>query len=287
MLTRVSLVIVFVLIPIAAVQSGETVRDESLGFTLVLPDGFLRLPVERMVEAKTEEPKTVHGFFLPDAETGHANVLVLIKWLPGILPQEPIDPRQLPAGLKGRLFKTRWQGFDLDAFEIPGERNGVEWISLNVQVPLKQKAIQIDVAGPITSKDELRSHLASILQGLHGETNWTHSNPSAATTSDQNPDAPLGAALWAVPAGIVLVGCVVLWLISRHSRQGTVLVLAVLIWLCGSVVGGHMTRMSQLVAGGLKMLGFAGGILGISDLVAKKKSDPSKTDQRTGQDGPA
>ena len=79
-----------------------------------------------------------------------------------------------------------------------------------------------------------------------------------------------------IAAGVfVLIGLVALLLISKKSPKGTILVLAIGIWMAGSSSGETKIRELLLLAGALKLLGSAGVILGIVDLVRKRKTNVS------------
>ncbi len=91
--------------------------------------------------------------------------------------------------------------------------------------------------------------------------------PSSPVASSQN----YGIILLAFAIMFVLGGLVVLWLVSRKASKGTVLAIAVGIYVAGLALASIRVREIMVLSGALKMLGFAGGILGIVDLVGKRK----------------
>ncbi len=242
---------------------GETVVDDARGFTLTLPEGFVRDPY--LVRAA---PAIVHGFILGDPNDDQLDIILFIEQMRGTIGRERLKPEGLPPGFQGRMFTTRWQGFDVDAFELPEQLGEIKTITYNVQIPLKRAAIQVKLFGPADRKAELRALLAKTLGGLEGESNWIQSAmPSSPVASSQN----YGVILLAFAIMFVLGGLVVLWLVSRKASKGTVLAIAVGIYVAGLALASIRVREIMVLSGALKMLGFAGGILGIVDLVGKRK----------------
>ena len=74
---------------------------------------------------------------------------------------------------------------------------------------------------------------------------------------------------------VVVGGLIGLWFISRIAPKGTVLVIAIGIWVCGALIGDVHIRELLMLAGAMKMLGFAGGILGLVDFF-RRRTPPDK-----------
>lgn len=257
-------------------RAGETIVDKSLGFTLSLPEGFVAKP-----DLIAAAPDIAHAFVLGDLTDDQPDIMLFIERMGGVIPREPLSPEQLPPGFQGRLFTMKWQGFDVDAFEVPEQLNGVEMLTYNVQIPLKHKAIQVKLFGPADREAELRGLLSEILAGLEGESNWI---PSAVPSLPVTESPRYGIILLAGAVMIVLGGLVVLWLISRTAPKGAVLVIAVGIWIFGMMLSDIRIREIMLFSGAMKMLGIAGGILGIIDLVRKRKSKRRQSAEIKGEE---
>jgi hypothetical protein len=69
---------------------------------------------------------------------------------------------------------------------------------------------------------------------------------------------------------IVVGGLVALWFISRKVPKGVTLGIAAAIYFVGMTLASVRVREVVMLAGALKMLGFAGGILGIVDLLRNR-----------------
>lgn len=252
-------------------QAGamETLVDDARGFSLTLPDGLV--PAPDLVGAS---PDIVHGFVLGDPTDDEVDIMLFIEEMHGTIGRERLKVEDLPPGFEGRVFTTSWGGFEVDAFEVPEQLGEIEVITFNVQIPLKRSAIQVKLFGPADRKAELKKLLSRTLAGLEGESNWIQSAvPLSPVASSRN----YGTILLAFAIALILGGLIVLWLVSRSAPRGTVLVIAAAIYFAGMALEGIRVREVLMLAGALKMLGFAGGMLGIVDLVRKREPRERKT----------
>ena len=249
--------------------AGETVVDDARGFTLTLPDGF-----EQNSELAGAAPDIIHAFVLGDPTDDELDIILFIEKMQGTIGRERLKPEDMPPGFQGRLFTTTWQGFDVDAFAVPEQLGEIETITYNVQIPLKRAAIQVKLFGSVDREPELKTLLAEILAGLDGESNWTQSAaPFSSMTSSRN----YGTILLVFAIVLILGGLVVLWLVSRRAPKGAVLAIAAAIYCAGLSLASIRVREIIMLTGALKMLGFAGGILGVVDLVRRRKPRDQST----------
>ena len=256
------LICVLLLANLPELGAGETVIDRAQGFTLVLPDGFVRHPDLK----DTSEIK--HAFVLGDLNDDEFDIFLLIKAMKGAIGREQLPLTELPPGFKGRLFRMKWQGFEVDAFEVPEHLIDTATITYNVQIPLKRAAIQLSLFGPAERKEELERLLPRIVEGLEGESNWTGtvSGASWITASKNYRLILIGFAIV-----FVLGGLIVFCFISRKTPHGTVLAIAGGIYMASWAIDDVKVREVVLLAGAMRMLGFAGGILGVVDLIRRRR----------------
>jgi len=213
-------------------------------------------------------PGIVHGFMLGDPTDDELDIILLIEKMSGTMGPELLKPEDMPPGFQGRLFTTQWQGFDIDAFAVPEEVGEIKTITYNAQVPLKQAAIQVKLFGPLDRDSELQALLGQILAGLEGESNWS---PSAARSPLAASSQNYGFALLGFAIVFFLGGLVALWLVSKMAPKGTVLAIAAVIYMASFPLAQIPIREIIGLSGVLRMLGFAGGILGIVDLLRNRK----------------
>lgn len=249
--------------------AGETVVNEEYGFTLKLPHGFTENP-----DLVGAAPNIVQGFVLGDPTDDVMDIALLIEDMGGVIGRERLKPEDMPPGFPGRLFTTQWQGLEVDALTVLEQIGEIKTITYNVQIPLKRSAIQVKLFGPIDRDAELTMLLAETLGGLRGESNWIRSAaPSTALTTSQN----YSYVLLAFATVFIIGGLVALLLIGRRTPRGTILAIAAVLYAVGWAFASIRVREILLLSGSLQMLGFGGVILGIVDLLRKRKPPDQHT----------
>ena len=234
---------------------AEQLDDPNLKFSLTIPDGFVRDP--QLAQAR---PDYIHAF--RKAEPQDIGIVIIIERMRGTIARERLDVTKAPPGFAGRVLTVNWRDFELDAVELPQEVNGILTVNYIVQVPLKPEAISISVTGRRDRKDQILELTNTLLGSLQGDSNWLRT--SAPPVLTQSPNYGL---LILVPCAIFIIGgFVVLWLVRRVSRRGTVLGLAVLIYAVSWTIAPGETRETRATVGAVRALGFAGLLLGLFDL---------------------
>lgn len=249
---------IIVLLP--AVSLADTFRDDTLGFSLVLPDGFVR-------QDAPPHPDIVHSFALPVPGSNPPQILLLIERMRAQISNERFAPH-LPPDFSGTLSDRRWQGFVLDAVEIHEQLAGQELVTYNVQVPLSPEAIQLRLVGSAQVAQRLDKLLDQILAGLHGKTNWLRSIAPAALSSSVH----YASMLFIITIVLLISGLVVLLLVSRKTPRGTVLFIAFAIYVIGWALPDSRVRELRLLEGLFKMLGSGGILLGLVMLFVKRRA---------------
>ena len=156
----------------------------------------------------------------------------------------------------------------MDGFTVPEQVGEVKTITLNVQIPLKKCGIQIKLFSAADRESELRSILATVLNNLRGETNWTTGNVALRrlTASDN-----YGAILLALAVGFILVGLIALLIISRKSARGTVLAIACVFYAASWIIPDSPIRELKMLTGTMRLFGCIAGVLGVVDAVRKRR----------------
>jgi hypothetical protein len=254
---------------IGRASAAETVENAELRMALTMPDGFS--PDAQVTAAQRD---FVHAFRRANSASG-VDDLIIVERMRGTIGRERLDRQQLPRDFTGRLSTAQWQGFELDVIELPETLEGRQIINYNVQVPLKPEAIQLRVIGPRGEATRLRELLDNLLSGLKGESNW------ATVPSPAQSPGPVSPAWGGAPRNygvIILVSCIlavvtgvaVLWLISRRTPRGTVLILAIVIYATSWAIGSGNTREMRATVGVVRMIGFIGLVLGLIDTFRRR-----------------
>jgi hypothetical protein len=245
--------------PLAA---GETVYDAKRGFTLTVPDGFVR-----NADMVLRNPKISQAFLLPPRDDDSGGIVLLVEPLSGTIEREPVSLDHMPPGFRGRIFQRTWQGFEVDVIEVPETTEGVDVLTYNVQIPLKRAAVQLRLAGPADRRADLDANLTSVLKGFQGESNWL---PSGGTADAGGIDA-YGYALMAGSGLVIVCGCVLIWYLSRHAARGTALAVAAGFFVASWFLDGSRTREALAVSGSMRMLGVIGFVIALIGLFLKRK----------------
>jgi len=253
-------------LPFLSSVQAETISDPDLEFTLELSEEFQQRP-----DLVNASPDIAHAFEFGAATEDEIAVILLIQKMGGTIRQKRTEMKHMPEGFQGKLFTTEWHGFQVNAFEVPETVNGVKTITYNVQIPLKDEAIQVMLFGRADDTETLKPLLRQILDGLEGESNWSSSTIPSTLAFSEN----YGTVLLSVAIGGIVLGVVALWFISHRTPKGTVLVIAIVVYVASWQFEDVPVREVRLLTGVMRMFGFAGAILGLIDLFRKRKPKES------------
>ncbi len=246
----------------SSVQAGEPIADRERGFTWSVPDGFR--PAPQVIQ---QNPKIIHAFSYSDPGSERPVMVLYMTKLGGVLGRERLSMAKMSPGFKGTVLSMRWRDFEVDAVEVP-EAGGT--ITFNAQVPLKREAVQVSMVGPSGRRAELLSYLQASLDGLTGESNWTASGGVSSTGGSRAYQVGV-----LIGCGLAFVtGLLIMWLASR-KLPGISLLLAVLLFCASSGNIGPKGLESAAATVCLRLLGVAGIILGIVDLVRRPRKKPA------------
>ncbi|MFT3685438.1 MAG: hypothetical protein QM783_11005 [Phycisphaerales bacterium] len=242
--------------------SNTPVWDAS-GFTFTPPDGFDPLP-----QVVSQNPSIMYAY--GRMGSARAVTIVAIERLKGPIGRESMESF-VPKDRLGMISKAAWQGFTIDVFEVVEQVNGSEFVTYNAQVPLKPFAVQVKVFGPGADRAALRTLLDTMLRGLNGQTNWYRSLLPASISGSPNYATYLLIALIV----FIVIGLTGLYLIGRRAPRGTVFVIAMLLIMLGLAIPSSPVRELLLLRGGLRMTGVIGLLLGVIELVRRRRRGPA------------
>jgi len=240
----------------ASPSRAESLNNSELGFRLDIPDDFNRADQLAAID------KSIMAAFQKSAPDGPATLL-FVERLSAMLPHERLDLSMAPPGFNGRVLAFKWNGFTVDAIEMPTTFGKSKLIQYSVQVPLSPKAIQLRIVGPADDAEQLRTLVQGLLSNLTGKTNWKTPAQQAAAASN-------GTTLIIVLGVLMLLGLVALSFLSRHLPRGTVLALAVFLFvISGAIKPGNSAAMNG-IAGALRLFSVAAFLLGLVDIFRRR-----------------
>ena len=197
-----------VLVGLGETAAGAAViRDEKLGFTLTMPDGFVDFP------AGKAEPGTAYAYLKGTPGTDDY-AIVTIKPMGGVIGREALERKDLPKieGIKFDLRREKWKSFEIDVMVGTARQEGVGVYVAVAQVPLEREAIELVVAGPEARRADVLALLHTLLASLDGPSNWL---------TDGERSYRLGKVAGMVSGVVVALafaGCLI-WLSVRKSRR--------------------------------------------------------------------
>lgn len=250
--------------------SAEIIRDEQLRFTLKLPEGF------QPMDAPPPKPDIIYMFSLGEPEQLDELVVLRIERMRAMLPNEPLDASLLPADRQVTIFTLPWKQFEINGVEFSQDVEGLTFVNLNVQVPLAPKAIQLNLAGAISRREELFALMRELLGGLEGETNW-----NSATSPESLFSWKFRLTLLGISIGAGAIAAVVVARLTRHARREMLLIIGTIVMVGAS--GGHAQLaigsdpkqfiFDQTVYLALQVAGLIGFIWGIVRVVRRRDAD--------------
>jgi len=138
------------------------VEDHDIGFSFDLPEDYESFP-------STAKPKGFSHAYLRQVPL-EGNRLLLVKPMGGTLPRKRLKPQELPPGKT--VFTLIWRGLEVDAVRVPEKSGNIDYVTFNIQIPLRKQAIQLTFAGPAEVESQVRALAERTLSTLEGETNW-------------------------------------------------------------------------------------------------------------------
>jgi hypothetical protein len=150
------------LIPVKHSPAATRIEDKEVGFSFDLPDAY---------EPFLVKPQGYRHAFLRKVEN-EPNRVLLVKLLAGTLPRQRLKPEEMPAGRSVSLTSFDWRGVQVDGLRLPEKLDEKDYLTFNVQIPLRRQAIQLMFGLPAESESEIRPIVEQVLSTLEGETNW-------------------------------------------------------------------------------------------------------------------
>lgn len=153
--------------PLTAVRhlpSATSLRDQELGFAFDIPEGFQPFPMSNFPKGYS------HAYFKAGGPEG--NFVLLVKPLGGTLPRQHLKTEDLPPGKSMTVEGFSWRGLQVDAIRLPEKSGDIDYLTFNVQIPLRKQAIQLGFGGPAEAEKQIRDTAAELLSSLEGNSNW-------------------------------------------------------------------------------------------------------------------
>ncbi len=189
----------------ASMAGGLSISDKDLNITLALPNGFKPIP-----DFRSPPGVDIRYAFARMGRDGQPDACLFIERLGGVIGREPLSEAQVKKLGDARLCHEKWKSFDVDVFVVRETAAGRAYLTRNVQVPIKPRAIQLKIFGPESQDAELASLTRALLTSLDGPSNWL---------TDADRYEQLGEGVGKFLVWIVGIGAFVFWLAARQDEK--------------------------------------------------------------------
>ena len=153
------------LAPVVHLPEAVRVSDSALGFSFEVPPDYAPMPADK-------KPASYRHAYLKQ-DPGKVPMAVVVTTLNRtFLPFDHLDPKKMPAGSAGSYTRFVWRGLEVDCVRVPESTPLGLYVTFQVQIPLKQEAIQIGFGGPADDEAKVRALADRVLSTLDGPVNW-------------------------------------------------------------------------------------------------------------------
>lgn len=152
---------------LAADEVGPPISDKQLNIAFTLPDGFEPIP-----EFTSPAGMDIRYAFQRESLDGQPPTCIFIQCLRGVIGREPIPEEVFKKMGDVHHLQMKWKSFDVDAFVVKEQANGNRFVTWNVQLPVKPRAIQLKVFGLESREDEIASLTRTLVGSLDAPSNW-------------------------------------------------------------------------------------------------------------------
>jgi hypothetical protein len=152
--------------PAVHANGHRVLKDDGLGLTLDIPEGFAEFPEGRNMQ------RANYVFVKGDTTDRDLDLLFSITALPGPLPRRRLQTNEVPAKAGASLRTFNWRGMEIDGLIVSENLLGTPFTTFNIQLPILPRALQISVAGPTARQAELERIAAALLPSIDGQSNW-------------------------------------------------------------------------------------------------------------------
>jgi len=155
-----------VLQPAVHANGHRVLKDDSLGLTLDIPNGFAEFPEGKQLQ------RANYVFVKGDTTDRNLDLLFSVTAMPGPLPKRRLQTNEIAAKANTILRTFNWRGMQVDGLVVSENLLGTPFTTFNIQLPLLPRALQISVAGPAARQAELEQIAAALLPSIDGQSNW-------------------------------------------------------------------------------------------------------------------
>jgi len=153
------------LAPVVHTPGAERLQDAEFAFSFDVPPGY------RPVPAASKPAQYRYFYMKPD--NGELRSIILVSLSGGTQwAGQHLDPARVPLDKRSAMISFSWRGLVVDGSRIREKAPQGDYLTFNVQIPLKKRTVQISFCGPATKEAELHALAIQTLATFEGEPNW-------------------------------------------------------------------------------------------------------------------
>jgi len=147
--------------PLTQIPGGRPAYDSELGFVFQVPPEYGDFAPE------TKPAGYRHAFIHQEPAPPHS--VLLVKGLGGTLGRVRLKAADIPKGQPASLVEFNWRGRPVDGIRVPEKTAVGDYVTFNVQIPLRKQGVQFGFGGPAASEAKIREVVEKVLSSLDGQ----------------------------------------------------------------------------------------------------------------------
>jgi hypothetical protein len=154
--------------PAVLTPGAIRLEDKELNFSFDIPEGY-----EPFLESK--KPASCKHAYGQENEYEPLRILMVMDLGKG-LPRRRIQSRDLPPSTPEKSLSVAapfsWRGIEVDAVRVLETQGPLKYVTFQIQIPLRGRAIQIGVGGQGHAENAIRRLADQVLASLEGTPGW-------------------------------------------------------------------------------------------------------------------
>lgn len=162
---------ILALLLLSRFATAETLKSTDPEFEFDVPSGFAPSP---------HKPESFRWTWMRQASEEEVPIFIGIEVFEAEISRERMRDHEaefrkmFPRFNTSRFSESFWSRWKIDVLEAEVTEQGIPMFVAGAQIPLRNKAIQILVIGPVEKRSEIRSTLDASIAATRGSSSWEH-----------------------------------------------------------------------------------------------------------------
>lgn len=154
------------------IAGSTSLIHPELGLKIEIPPEFIKNPLEQ------PQAENLIDSYIKKYDD-NTILMINIKYLNGTIGREPLNINDidktrymLPANAIIRIRNELWGKYNISVLHVQYPVGDNVFVVYTSQVPLVQRAIQLEIGGSLARENEIYQTLQQVMSGLRGKSNW-------------------------------------------------------------------------------------------------------------------